>query len=302
MKLKDWFINQTAALTIAFSSVEKNLLGQNGKKLEDNTEHEVNKMRGTLADALKKGEITQEVKDLRWRTYKVLKASDKKRFISKSEDDFEIITIDEKKALKKVKVDKYDDYPLELVFNNILNTSSLTDVFENTEFRETIKDEETTYTLDGFDYFARIKNEPQLTVVRDFVPKYFIEKYTKKLFVRVISTEKRLLEFYVSKYGDEYDVNNKNFLNEVKRAINGGVKKHNFLQINEVGFISYNTLGVSDFLMFGYNVLSFDKIIEHDGFYVIKFIAEIKINGEDMLKEFVEKELEEKYIKKEAKL
>ena len=68
-----------------------------------------------------------------------------------------------------------------------------------------------------------------------------------------------------------------------------------------VEFITYNTLGVSDFLEYQYEIESFDKIIEFKGCYVIKFIANVKINGRDIMDEHRVDELDKKYEQKAKK-
>ncbi|NIQ16662.1 MAG: hypothetical protein GTO02_20430, partial [Candidatus Dadabacteria bacterium] len=47
-----------------------------------------------------------------------------------------------------------------------------------------------------------------------------IEKYAKKLYVRDIDGENKLLEFYLSKYEDEFDGKTKLLISEIKKAIN----------------------------------------------------------------------------------
>ena len=50
-----------------------------------------------------------------------------------------------------------------------------------------------------------------------------------------------------------------------------------------------------------YDILSFDKIIEFNGYYVIKFKAKVIINGEDILEQHRIEELDKKYETKEKK-
>ena len=89
------------------------------------------------------------------------------------------------------------------------------------------------------------------------------------------------------------------FLRSVKKVIAGDKQK--FLNFEGVEFITYKTIGVEDFLMFKYKDVVFDKIVEYNGFYVIKFKANVDINGKDILEDHKVAELELKYELKAKK-
>ena len=73
------------------------------------------------------------------------------------------------------------------------------------------------------------------------------------------------------------------------------------LDIKTVGFISHKTVGSKDFYYYEYDVQSFDKIIEFDGNYVIKFKCNVTVNGEYLLEKYKEETLETRYKNKERK-
>lgn len=308
MGIINWIRKQATALTLAMSNVEKNAFSQNGEQLGQNVALERKHSQGTLADDLLRGELTQEVKDLRWRTYKVIQASEKVNVkltpvlkmdeeghleIETDEDGniiYTNITVSLRnltEPIMKVKVDTFDQYPVEMVVNNAVITAG---AFEDGQDVSTFNS-----------YFANNINERPVKVMRDFMPKFEIENYTNKMVVRNISETEKLLEFYVSIYSNEHNMSTKLFNNELKKVIASGPDKINSLEIKEVGFISHNTLGVHDFHAFAYKITSFDKIVEFDGNYVIKFKAKVIINGENMLNKFMEEKLENKYQNVEAK-
>ena len=68
-----------------------------------------------------------------------------------------------------------------------------------------------------------------------------------------------------------------------------------------VSFTTYKTVGVKDFRRYVYDVQSFDKVIEFDGNYVIKFKCGVTTNGEYLLEKFREEGLELRYKNKERK-
>lgn len=311
MGLVNWFKKQAAAITLAMSNVEKNTFNQGGEHIEPRIGSTRRVSAESLAEALVKGEITQEVKNLRWRTYKVMQASEGlsskietilvnseegDKVISEDEDGNMIITgINTTKRKTKdrfatIKVDSFDAYPVELVVNNDEITKDMIN-----------SSDASNNAISYASYFSRNMSEKPIWVNREFMPKYELENYAKKLVVRKINNREKLLEFYVSKYPDENNMVTKMFIKEIKRVMESGPEKINFLQIKEVGFFTNKTLGASDFLAFGYEITGFDKIIEFDGNYVIKFKANITIEGESLLNKFREEKLDEKYANKEQK-
>jgi len=315
-KIKRWFVSKMATISLAMANVEKNALGQSAEPLSTDTAKFQRHTQGQLADSLINGVITQEVMDLRWRTYKIMRETEgvTAEIDGYDEDGIPIVKtrkINVKSGLKKVKLDTFDDYPLEMIIDNselVLggnqamdneNISILDEVMEN--FNDTGELVSVTHgTIDSIEYYATNKSERPIIISRNQIPKFKLETYTKKLNVRKINDTERLLEFYVSKYPDEYNRTSRLFLSDLKKAIIEP-EKSTILEINTVNFITYKSMGVYDFLEFEYNIISYDKIIEYNGFYVIKFIAEINIDGRDILDEHRIVELDKKYENKEKK-
>jgi hypothetical protein len=283
-------------LSIMLVNVEKIILKKrdNGSTKKNNSET----IRGLLSEYLIRGEITKEVKTLRWRMYKIL-GNDRKNVFKVTGYDKDGMPIidsfsnDYKKNLLKVKIDNADDYELELVFYNddilptLEETIGLCDV-SNVKDNDTIK-----------------KPKKPLIVYRKFITSFNIENYTKKLNVRRISDNEKMLEFYINKYSDNKKT--KKLINELNTLLNienqneNLIYKFNSLDVDSVEFVSDKTIGCDDLLLFKYNIQKIDKIIEFDGYYVIKYIANVEINGESVVKKFEDIELESKYERKEKK-
>jgi hypothetical protein len=109
-----------------------------------------------------------------------------------------------------------------------------------------------------------------------------------------------LLEFYISKYPKEDDAKTAFLLSEIKKAIINP-RVSDMLDFETVSFITNKTIGVMDMLLFNYEINKFDKIIEFNGNYVIKFIANVVINGDDLMEQYREEELDKKYENKQRK-
>jgi hypothetical protein len=315
-KIKKWFNSKVAMLSLAMSNVEKNMLGQTNEPLSSDVTQVQRHTQGQLADSLVHGEVTQEVMDLRWRTYKIIRETEgvKSDIVGYDKDGMPIVKtrkINKKLGLNKVNLEPSDNYPLEMVLDNSeisLGGNQAMDNDNISVFDEVVKNYNdngdlvsiTHGKIDGVEYFASNKSEVPLKIIRTSPPKFKLESYTKKLNVRKIDEEKRLLEFFVSKYVDEYNRTSRLFLSDLKKAINEP-DKSTILDFQKVNFISYKTMGVDDFLEFEYEILSYDKIVEFNGFYVVKFIAKVIKNGDDILDTYRMKDLDKKYEQKSKK-
>jgi hypothetical protein len=314
-KIKNWLKNQIARIMFSVSNVEKNALGQKGESLETDVNKHQRLTQGQVVDSLINGEITQEVLNLKWRTYKIIKATEgvKSTITGYDEDSMPIVKTtkrNQKQGLKKVKVDTFDDYKLEMVLDNTEialstsdsmgneNLSILDSVLENYDDDGNLVSVSHA-TINANELMATEKGERPIKITRQNPPNFFIENLTKKMNVRKINKKERLLEFYVSKYPDEYNRTSRLFLSSIKKVVDG--KYQTFLELDEIEFITYKTIGVEDFLLFKYNNITFDKIVEFNGFHVIKFKCDVVINGQDILEEHKVEELDNKYKQKAKK-
>jgi len=294
-KLKRWLNKKAASVVLAFVNVEKNAFSQRGEALDNDVTQVRRHTQGQLADSLINGELTQEVMNLRWRTYKVLQAAEgyTTEIIGYDENDMPITRtrkFDKKAGLVNVKTEPTNQNELELVVDNTPITVSVLDAMDATlELNNSV------------DFFAKIKNEVPIKITRETTPKFEIEKYTTKLHVRKINDTDRLLELYVSSYPDEYNRTSRLFISEVKKTIEKP-RQSALIDIKALEFVTYKTIGADDFLEYKYEIKSFDKIVEFNGNYVIKFIAKITIDGDDLMEKHRVSELDTKYKNKEKKV
>lgn len=320
MGLGKWLKSTMGAIVFATGSVGKAALSQGeGAGLGNGAKQHRRHRQGSLADDLKQGQVTQQVQELRWRMYKVLEESQKfkTKVVGYDEDGFmlteTVINSDaptSKNTLSKIKVDDNDNYDLELVVNNDEVTLSVHDALSGVEGIGDILnsvdengDQATTIgEINGELYESMNKPERVIACTREFRSKFEIEKFAKKMNVRTISEDEKLLEFYVSIYPDEYNRKSRFFISEIKKAIKNP-RMCDFLDLKTVEFVSYNTIGVKDLYEFEYEIVKFDKIIEFGGYYVIKFKAKTIKNGVSLYDKFKEgaEELIEKYKNKAPK-
>lgn len=291
--MKNWIRRHLLALFIAFSSVGKKLNSSKEERLESGDELSQSKEQGSLSHALRNGIVNQQVQEFRARIYEVLDRA--QNFSIDNEPIFdengEIITMvasskdrNVEAIPSTVKGDPFDDYPVMLVVDNTPITLGA--------------EEAATYIEDvekGMSSKFKFHNENPIMVGRSFVAKDRVEQYAKRLFVRTIDGDKKLLEFYLNKYKTENKKHNF-FLNSLIKFVNRPMN-NDFLKFETIDFITYNTLGSKDFRLYSFNNIVFNKVVEYDGNYILKYTADIVDNGVDILED-MKKDLSEDYKNK----
>jgi len=324
-----WIKRIIYTLMLSLYNTEKNMLSQETVNMTKGMNQRMDSE--TLAYALTNGVINQELRTLRWRMYKVLAASasikmvpvtDKDGYLIKDEDGYISYTsevINKAHELRKIKLDEYDNYPLEMVINNIPKPRSshedmdgskilVSDKTTNDLIQGDIEGDTnsgvTTTTVVGEissdELFTLLQSEVKIKVEREFPPKFNLEKYTKKLNIRTIDEDTRLLEFYVSKYPNEYDRRSDVFIKNVLK-IDENPRVSSIIEFIGVAFETYNDTGVYDNKRYEYTNLTYDKTIEFDGHYVIKMKGTVVVNGEDLTEKYRMEDLDERYENKERR-
>jgi hypothetical protein len=309
-KITNWLKNKSAIVSIAISNVEKNALSQTNEGLSADVNQVSSINTGTLMHSLKNNIVTQDVMDLRWRMYKVMEYSDNmSATIEGYKENGQPIYRMAKKELRiaKPNLDPFDPYKIEMI---ITNEDVVKSVYEGLDERinEDIKAGEnevygatTIGSISGYEYFTQVRNEKPIKISRKVTPSFYLESYTHVLKIRKIDETKRLIEFYVSTYPDEYNRTSRLVISTIKKELENPMLNNPFLDINGVSFISDKTQGVNDNYLFEYTNLVYDKIVTHNGYFIIKFIADVKIDGEYIMEIYRQSVLDNKYENKEKK-
>lgn len=261
-------------LAYGMKKTEQDILTTKGLKddVDCGIEAEVTDQR--VSKALLKGELTQAVKELRYRTYKVDAASRFFEYYSPT-----LTHKREKLEQKMVAFENSDKRELIVIQPNFTKTESLLESMERIERHEERKEE----------YYLYIGRE------YDFSPRFPLEKYaTKAVVFKGDDEEHAVVDFYVSKYANPDLKVSKAFISEVERVKNTG-KSSDITDISELTFMTLNAYGVVDMFLYTFKDFKFMKVLEFDGSYVIRFECRIDVNGDDMTKEYYCKEMDEKY-------
>lgn len=290
-KIKQFIIG----LFASFYIVEKKVLTPN-EDLVEGISLTLNINEGKLADDLMRGEITQQVKELRWRMYKILyhtKLKDSK-ITGYDEEGYPILETTNTTLVRELDgldIDMTDDesFPLKMWINNERIELGFNDM-------DLTKEE---YTLTEVNQMS--KSNRRIGVSRgQFLPKFRIEDYTEFLVVRENEEKNILLELYISRYEDIYDKRTKFLIKEIEKA-KSRPRMVDMLDIENISFITNEDKGVPDLLEFTYEVKRFHSIVEYKSHYVVKFLAEPIIDGRNVIESFIDHDLDKRYENKEAK-
>lgn len=251
-------------------SADKIAFGAKEDPSNDGTVFEQQNEQNSVYKDLLKGEVTQEVKELRHEMYFSERKSHKYKYIgngivSKKNEIFDY----------PGKIDKTDGFPLQILQPNIEDTGTLSE------------------NLSEVDYRIKNKKEFTIDIERDFIPRFRLEEFTNKLVVKRINENAVMLDFYTPIYKSQFNTIHKLFLKELENIYMGDVRS-DVIDFKQVEFISFRAFGTDDLKKYTYNNIEFDNILIFDGHYVIKFTADIVNDGEDLINEYYCNEEEEK--------
>ena len=136
------------------------------------------------------------------------------------------------------------------------------------------------------------KKEYTFKITRDFVPKFKIEEFIKKVVVKEYG-EKNILDIYVSKYPVEFDRRSRMFVN-MMHEIYEGYTRSEIIDFKTLSFISKNAYGTDDLKLYSYGNFEFHDIIDFDGNYVLRFVCTPEENGTDLIAEFYDETADRK--------
>lgn len=247
---------------------------------------DVNQGAHVLSKALLKGELNEEVMQLRYRTYKVDREAKQYKYYAPT------LAIKKKhgKDNKFMSYDKSDGLDIITIQENYPLKEDVTDGM--TQIINGGRGEKTNYKIE---------------ITRDFIPRFRIEEFLKKLVVKRLDDTHVILDFYFSKYPDDTFLNNndvafrsKPFIHEIEKICNGGVRS-DILNMERVRFVTSHAYKLDDLIEFTFKNVWFKEVAEYDGDYILRFKASLEHNAIDLTAPFYNKKMDDKYKNKEKK-
>lgn len=251
-----------------------------------NVVQDVNQGVHELAKALLRGELTEEVKQLRYRNYKVDREAKKYKYFSPTL----ALKKKEGKDNKFISFDKSDGLEVITIQYNYAISEDVLDAIKQIENGGRGK-----------------KTKYKFEFKRDFIPRFRMEEFAKKVVVKRLDETHAILDFYFSKYperffrrSDDKSFRSKVFIHEIESIRDKGVKS-DMLDVEELRFVTNHAYKQDDLMEFVFKNIMFREVAEFDGDYILRFKASIEHDGIDLTAAFYNKEMAEKYENKEKK-
>lgn len=273
-KIKRFFSNILYSLPFAMKGGEKAISSESNKDDGITISKEVEDTR--VGKHLLKGEITQAVEELRYRTYKVSNESENYKYLGGG-----VAVKDEKVSVNKKKI-KFSQQN-ELLCASILEEFAHMDAYGVENYRVQI----------SYDHIVRFK----------------IEKYLKSIEVLIDNDDKTIrTSLHFSSYVDSYDPTSRPFLNELSSLI--GLTNEYAISRNEIAssiksisFTTYKASNEDDLVSYCFlGDKKFKSVVKGDGEIILSFewSAYTRIPM-DLESKYYSKEMDEKYKNKERK-
>jgi hypothetical protein len=265
-----WIKRLVLSLIVGLKKAETDSLAQKATSLSDNDGfHETIQSR-RLSDALRRGEVTQEVEEMRYRDYTVANESKKYKYIGDGE------------AIKKDEtIVDYNNFSFgqdnNIICNGVLDEISRVG----------------SATMDSY----------VLNIVYGSITRFKLEKYCKFIDVNIIDGTAHI-SLYFSSFFDKYDISSKAFINELN-FINENKEycKHNHElcdSIVRLGFVTYKAYGEDDLVKYDFYDLKCLDITANQHEYILTYSAN-HYHRENLIEKFYSKTMAQKYEKKESK-
>lgn len=231
-------------------------------------EQKVNNKR--LSVDLLRGEVTQQVEELRYRDYLVSEESRNYKYIGNGE---------------AVKIKSTNEFNGKIKFTQ-KNERIVNDILSELNRIGTNEDSLERYTL-------------KITY-KEF-PRFKLERYCKWFEVDVNEKDNRFkisLHFYAQP--DSSITSNKMFLNEIKKVLNGDIKNELNDDLDNIFFITDSVEGERNYVSYNFTNLKIESFEKLKDEYIINYSSE-NYKRVDLLEKMKSNTMEEKYKNKERK-
>lgn len=237
----------------------------------------------SLYAALLRGEVTQEVKDLRYEMYESVRKS----------KDFKAVGWSGK-AVKKnhmlekspMKIDEEDGLKVILIQDNKVELDGQNTSVENAETLRKVRVE------------ADAKHKFKAT--HEYRVRHKIESYAKKLVVKKTDEENKFkLDFYLSQYPVENDPRAVYVIKELESLYNSGSRTSDLTDLITITFTTDKAYGDDDWKIYDFTIRQYAGIKKFDGNYIISFYASLPETGVvDVSEQFKDSESVKKFKEK----
>jgi hypothetical protein len=272
-KIRHWLFTLGFHLFSGLRSADKKAFGaKDTSDSGDGGNIEVQDEENSVLHDLLRGEVTQEVRELRHEMYYAERESHKYKYTGNG-------TAVKKNNLYSdnlKSLENSEDLKIILFQYNQEDTGGLSD------------------NLSANDYRLKDHREFTLKIGRNFTPRFRIEEFTEKFVLKAADETHVLIDLYVTKYESQFNRRHRPFLNEIERIYQGDVQSE-VISFDTLSFTTYRAYGADDLIEYHFKNIHFENIVEYEGYYVLKFLAEEGEDTSDIVKEFYDDKAAKKF-------
>ena len=237
-----------------------------------------------LYSALLKGEVTQEVKDLRYEMYESVRQSKDWKYLGNGQ----AVKRNHMLVKSPMKIDDEDGLKVILIQDNKVHMQGADNSINNIDKVLTIRTEADA--------------EHTFKATHEYLVRHKIETYSRKLVVKLTGEENKFkLDFYISEYPIENDPRAVYVVKELESLYNSKSRTSDLTDLITLTFTTDKAYGDDDWKIYDFKISEYVGIKKFDGNYILSFYASLPNGVEDTTNEFNDEESVKKFEKKEAR-
>lgn len=246
-------------------------------EIAENAIEEQVQQQGVLND-LERGEVTQEVMELRDSNYRILKHANDYEYLGNGN----VVAKTKSMIQDDLKVFNPENYKILLIQDNKLVVKGLVEATRDIEKEgDTVKED--------------MEERYVLKIERDVFPRFLIEKYVKKIVIRKSDAFKVKVDLYCSSYARQFIPTDSLFINEMMNIYGKKTRNYDTVDISSIEFITDKAYGADDITLYKFDSLVYESMNMYDKDFVITYSGVPVCDGLDLTEKYKTKEMDEKY-------
>ena len=284
-KIKTWFNKIRFSFSFFFHSIFRGMKSADDKtmgmtkegEIAENAIEEQVQQQGVLND-LERGEVTQEVMELRDSNYRILKHANDYEYLGNGN----VVAKTKSMIQDDLKVFNPENYKILLIQDNKLVVKGLVEATRDIEKEgDTVKED--------------MEERYVLKIERDVFPRFLIEKYVKKIVIRKSDAFKVKVDLYCSSYARQFIPTDSLFINEMMKIYGKKTRNYDTVDISSIEFITDKAYGADDITLYKFDSLVYESMNMYDKDFVITYSGVPVCDGLDLTEKYKTKEMDEKY-------
>lgn len=261
------------------------VLTTNNKEISSGGAVEEQKVeQNNLYASLLKGEVTQEVKDLRYEMYESVKQSKDWKYVGNGQ----AVKRNHMLVKSPMKIDEEDGLKVVLIQDNKVYVQGADS------------------SIDNIDKVLKIRTEADaehtFKATHEYLVRHKIETYARKLVVKLTGEENKFkLDFYLSEYPVENDPRAVYVVKELESLYNSKSRTSDLIDLITLTFTTDKAYGDDDWKIYDFKIIDYIGIKKFDGNYIISFYASLPNGISDTTDGFNDEESVKKFKNKEPR-